>query len=348
LTWSKRLYSFNGYSPIKTKDQRDNGYRVNPHNRGFFQQQKKWKQMLECLTSQQTPHGKMKKLLKIIYNDDLGNSKENIDKLLENIPSCYDTVNDVSSEVRKGDITLQNCQFSMTFNHQQVLALQMSAASVKGVFIPQIEMFDMTSNVKFCLLHVKDPITHLERYSSSSTKDTYSSPVDYIRIWKPLVEMEAATNSVKGDTATINDVPVKFLSQYEGKFSLGKGFCDQRNIEISKVPLEEYLFNQQEKQDDENDEGITEIASPDYLCIKCPVYKEPVEKWDLQKGNIVPSNYIIWNAHAKIERTQVKERKMDFIFKLHKNSKTVPPELMAEKTNSKCSIEVIFKSSADG
>lgn len=348
LTWSKRLYSFNGYSPIKTKDQRDNGYRVNPHNRGFFQQQKKWKQMLECLTSQQTPHGKMKKLLKIIYNDELGNSKENIDKLLENIPSCYDTVNDVSSEVRKGDITLQNCQFSMTFNHQQVLALQMSAASVKGVFIPKIEMFDMTSNVKFCLLHVKDPITHLERYSSSSTKDTYSSPVDYIRIWKPLVEMEAATNSVKGDTATINDVPVKFISQYEGKFSLGKGFCDQRNIEISKVPLEEYLFNQQEKQDDENDEGITQIASPDYLCIKCPVYKEPVENWDLQKGNIVPSNYIIWNAHAKIERTQVKERKMDFIFKLHKNSKTVPPELMAEKTNSKCSIEVIFKSSADG
>jgi hypothetical protein len=51
----------------------------------------------ECLTSQQTPHGKMKKLLKIIYNDELGNSKENIDKLLENIPSCYDTVNDVSS-----------------------------------------------------------------------------------------------------------------------------------------------------------------------------------------------------------------------------------------------------------
>jgi hypothetical protein len=31
--------------------------------------------------------------------------------------------------------------------------------------------------------------------------------------------MEAATNAVAGDTATINDVPVKFLSQREGKDS---------------------------------------------------------------------------------------------------------------------------------
>ena len=349
LRWKKRLYSYKGYSPIKTHREGSKCYRVNPHNRGFFQQQHKWKKMMEVIIDEKTHEGKIKRVEKIMYNTDLGHPEANLD---DYVPECVKTERDVSSEVRKGTITLQSCEYSMTFNHGQILSLQMSAESVKGVLIPQIEIFDMTNNIKYCLLHAKDPIKCLEKYSTSSTKDSYSRAVDYIRTWKPLVEMEAATNAVAGDTATINDVPVKFLSQREGKFSLRTAFCDQRNLEINKVPLEVFLSPTVDHNDEE-DEGprIREIASPDYLCIKCPVYKPEVENTGNQMGYIcAPQDYKIWLGHAKIDRVKNKKEKaeIDFIFKLNKNSQPVPKDFFRENTKPRCCVEIIFKSSADG
>ncbi|XP_052090433.1 helicase with zinc finger domain 2-like [Mytilus californianus] len=346
LTWKKRLYSFDGYTPIKKKEIKQDSYRLNPHNRGFFQQQRKWKVILENLTSAKSPKEKMKRLRKIINDIGLGDSKENVDKLLGNVPSCFETERDVSSEVREGPITLQSCQFTMTFNHQQIVPLQLSAEYVKGVLIPQIEIFDMTNNVKHCFQHVQDPVKYLEQYSTSPSKKRYNSIVDYLRTWRPLIEMESASNSVKCNTATINDVPVKFLSQHEGKFSFSKEFCDQRNIDINKATLSVFLA-EKEAVDEENEEGINEIASPDYLCIKCPIFKTTTEKRDLKKGNIAPSDYFIWMAHAKICRAKIRKGKTDFIFRIHKDSKPVPPELMTEDSKKRCSIEIIFKSSAD-
>ncbi|CAG2250010.1 unnamed protein product [Mytilus edulis] len=346
LTWKKRLYSFNGYTLTQTKETKQDGYRLNPHSRGFFQKLRKWKVILEDFTSAKSQKDKMKRLKKIFNDKKNGNSKENTYKLLDYIPACYKTEPDVSSELREGPITLQSCQFTMTFNHQQILPIQLSAESVRGVLIPQIEIFDMTNNVKHCFLHVKDPIKYLEQYATSPSKERYISAVDYLRTWKPLVEMESAANSVKSSTATINDVPVKFLSQNEGKFSLSKAFCDQRNIDINKTPLSVFL-NEKEAVDEENEEGIKNIASPDYLCIKCPIFKTHENKHDIMNGTIPPSDYYLWLAHAKIDRTKIRKVKTDFIFRLHRNSKQVPPGLMVENSKNRCSIEIIFKSSVD-
>ncbi|CAC5384457.1 unnamed protein product [Mytilus coruscus] len=65
------------------------------------------------------------------------------------------------------------------------------------------------------------------------------------------------------------------------------------------------------------------------------------------KGTIAPSDYFIWMAHAKIDRTKIRKVKNDFIFRLHKDSKLVPPELMTGDSEKRCSIEIIFKSSVD-
>ncbi|CAG2249994.1 unnamed protein product [Mytilus edulis] len=140
--------------------------------------------------------------------------------------------------------------------------------------------------------------------------------------------MEAATNAINVGTATINDVPVKFLSQREGKFSLHKAFLEQRNIEINKVPLEVYLNPGKEHKEGDEEEGIREIASPDYLCIKSVEY--------LGDGEVP-------------ERVNVKgeKGKIDFIFKLHKNSQPVPSAFRKDDVKPRCGIEVLFKSSAD-
>ncbi|CAG2233752.1 unnamed protein product [Mytilus edulis] len=164
--------------------------------------------------------------------------------------------------------------------------------------------------------------------------------------------MEAATNAINVGTATINDVPVKFLSQREGKFSLHKAFLEQRNIEINKVPLEVYLNPGKEHKEGDEEEGIREIASPDYLCIKSVEYLSDEEVPGKEFGHTygcAPQDYRIWHGHAKIERVNVKgeKGKIDFIFKLHKNSQPVPSAFRKDDVKPRCGIEVLFKSSAD-
>jgi hypothetical protein len=41
-------------------------YRVNPHNRGFFQQQHKWKKMMEVIIDEKTHEGKIKRVERIM------------------------------------------------------------------------------------------------------------------------------------------------------------------------------------------------------------------------------------------------------------------------------------------
>ncbi|CAG2249998.1 unnamed protein product [Mytilus edulis] len=260
--------------------------------------------------------------------------------ILKNIYRHVSRHRDISSESRKGKTTLQSCEYSMTFNHGQVLALNMSAESVKGVLIPQIVLFDMTKNVKCCLLHVKDPIKYLEKYSTNSTKDFYEKPADYIRTWKPLIEMDSAINAINVDTATINDVPVKFCHKRRENFHL-------KGILGTKKYRDQY----------------SSIRS---LSESCAIFKGDVEAAGIELGhthNCAPQDYRIWHGHAKIDRVNVKgrKRKIDFIFKLHKNSQPVPLEFMKENpkpkdteestkdgNNPRCGIEVLFKSSADG
>ncbi|VDI63500.1 ribonuclease R [Mytilus galloprovincialis] len=82
LTWKKRLYSFNGYTLTQTKETKQDGYRLNPHSRGFFQKLRKWKVILEDFTSAKSQKDKMKRLKKIFNDERMGDSKENTYKLL--------------------------------------------------------------------------------------------------------------------------------------------------------------------------------------------------------------------------------------------------------------------------
>ncbi|CAG2233749.1 unnamed protein product [Mytilus edulis] len=156
LYWKKRLYSYNGFAPVKQKYD-SNIYRVNPHRRAFFQQQIKWLQLLQVAIDETSSQGKMKKLEQVLFHSDFGHPEFNLEQY---IPECYGTEKDISSEVRKGTITLQSCEYSMTFSHGQVLALQMSAESIGGVLIPKIEMFDMTkmSNIVFYIWKIQSNI----------------------------------------------------------------------------------------------------------------------------------------------------------------------------------------------
>ncbi|VDI54193.1 Hypothetical predicted protein [Mytilus galloprovincialis] len=349
LKWKKRLYSYNGFAPIKWQE--DEIYKVDPHNRAFFQQQQKWMQLLQVMIDEKSSHEKLKKLTQTLFNSNFGHPELNLDRYF---PECCGTETDISSEVKKDKITLQSCEYSMTFSPGQVLALQMSEESVNGVLFPQIEMFDMTKNVKYCLLHVKDPIRYLEQYSTYSTKDCYYTLDDYIRTWKSLIEMEAATKAIDIETATINDVPVKFLSQIKGKFSLREEFMEHRNLEINTVPIDVFmdLENKHTGEDKEHEKvRYIKVASPDYLCIKSVVYKSDVDASGIEVSHnhsCAPQEYKIWHGHAKIDEINVKRKKTDFIFRLHRNSQPIPLEFRNEDTKPICGIEVLFKSSVEG
>jgi hypothetical protein len=66
---------------------------------------------------------------------------------------------------------------------------------------------------------------------------------EYIRIWIPIVEMESVVSAVRNeDSAVINDIPVEFRGR-RGRFTLTKGFCDIRDLDISSGNIEQMTFS---------------------------------------------------------------------------------------------------------
>jgi hypothetical protein len=63
--------------------------------------------MMEVIIDEKTHEGKIKRVERIMYNTDLGHPEANLD---DYVPECTKTERDVSSEVRKGTITLQSCE----------------------------------------------------------------------------------------------------------------------------------------------------------------------------------------------------------------------------------------------
>ncbi|XP_021359811.1 helicase with zinc finger domain 2-like [Mizuhopecten yessoensis] len=330
LAWQKRLYSHRGYAPsARGLDE----IRVDPHQRAIFQQYSRWQDLLKALV-----HGNIKSLQDTFAaNADYQEG----DQLRPCVPACTSTVVDVSSEVRLGAITKHFCEFSMSFNHAQILLVQIGAEPQKGVLVPTPQVLELTDNFKLCLQHTSDPVKYLAKYATKTNKaypEKYNSIAEYLEVWLSLVRMEAATMAGHDDAIIVNELPVK-LNEKDGTFSMTMDFCEDRNIDFSSMSMEFVLHG---NEDDENSDEIKYVPSSDFLCLKCRYEVDDVIYKGL-KGS--PGEQRIWLAHGQVDKIK-KMKKMGRIevhFLLHPSSQSLPPQLMNSERKPKCSVEIMAK-----
>lgn len=119
-----------------------------------------------------------------------------------------------------------------------VVNIQLTAHAIQGTLHAEIQLFKINPRVHICIEHRKYPrecFASTTRYQAS--KQRYSSVDDYIRAWKPVLAMEAATAAVgEGDEFTIHHLEVNWKKTYRGKvegsFSIPQNYCTERQIEF--------------------------------------------------------------------------------------------------------------------
>ncbi|XP_069128073.1 3'-5' exoribonuclease HELZ2-like isoform X1 [Argopecten irradians] len=328
LRWQKRLYSHRGYAPsTRGLDE----LRVDPHQRAIFQQYKRWTDILKALFRRNTTS------LGGIFSAHADYQEG--DQLRSYVPACTSTVKDVSSEVREGAITKHLCEFTMSFNHAQILSVQIGAEPQKGVLVPTPQILHLTDNVKLCLQHPSDPVKYLAKYATRKAHvENYKSKEEYLQVWLSLIRMEAATIAGHDDSITVNDLPVK-LNEKDGTFSMTFDFCEDRNIEFSNMSMDFLLHGNED--DDSNDE-TKYVYSSDYLCLKC-CYDVDDVTYKHMKGS--PGGKRIWLAHGQVDKIKKMKKKgrIEVHFLLHPSSASIPPQILNSDKKPHCSVDIMVK-----
>ena len=116
-------------------------------------------------------------------------------------------------------------------------AVQLCPHVVRGMLVPEIQLFKVNSHLNICIEHRKHPresFAHSARHTAS--REHYETIDEYINAWRPVLAMEAATEAVKeSDGFVIERVKTVWKSIKDGtrcSISLPKSYCKDRQLEF--------------------------------------------------------------------------------------------------------------------
>ncbi|XP_016431351.1 helicase with zinc finger domain 2-like [Sinocyclocheilus rhinocerous] len=109
-------------------------------------------------------------------------------------------------------------ELSMRIKPGEAVEVQLGTATVRGLMTPAIQLFVVHPKFEICLEHVRDPIKCFSKYAFHSSRNSYKTYMDYQGIWKPMCEMESASNAVaENESILIEDAALKWENSSEKK-----------------------------------------------------------------------------------------------------------------------------------
>uniref|UniRef100_A0A7N6F662 C3H1-type domain-containing protein n=1 Tax=Anabas testudineus TaxID=64144 RepID=A0A7N6F662_ANATE len=100
------------------------------------------------------------------------------------------------------------------------LQIQMTSEIKRGYYMPAVQLVHITTKFEICVDHVHSPITCFSRSADDPSRIFYSDTEEYVRIWKPLCEMESAASAVgESDSIVIENLMVNFIQEQEDRVS---------------------------------------------------------------------------------------------------------------------------------
>ncbi|XP_040924678.1 helicase with zinc finger domain 2-like [Betta splendens] len=118
---------------------------------------------------------------------------------------------DISLQLRAGD----------------TLLIQLTSEINRCVHMPAVQLVYITPKFEICVDHVHNPITCFSQYADEPSRFYYKDTDEYVRICKPLCEMESAATAVsESNGVLIENLVVKFRKEQEAKLT-GSFFLSQ-------------------------------------------------------------------------------------------------------------------------
>ncbi len=207
-------------------------------------------------------------------------------------------------------------ELSMRIKPGEAVEVQLGTATARGLMMPAIQLFLVHPKFEICLEHVKDPIKCFSKYAFHSSRNSYNSYMDYQEIWKPLCEMESASNAVaENESILIEDAALRWKTSpqktHQGFFLLPLDKKSQWSIECD-------LRNS-------------------FLCIRTRIHQSSPFLENSQCTALMDIPSVTWVAHGiitEVEETESKEPKnlqIDFQIN-HMPMTNIPEAIFCERT----------------
>ena len=336
VQWAKRIYDQKETCPrslLRIWEQLEKASRTRPFDMAISRdqlsvpvKQKDWIKILKALTS-----------------DD----EKAVTRTPEPVALKKSGVEYMSSEKGDGTVSLCPVRYESVHTPGQVVQIQMSAESDKGMMKPRVELLRLARNASICMEHTKNPVHTLTRPAPRPTRDQqFNSYQDYTQAWMPLLEMEAAVGAGNSDGAVVIDnVMVTMRTLKEGSFCLGSEFCNDRCISIGGKSPDSI------RQEETKSKTLFPL---DYLCLRCWV-QCPATLVSRVRQRAMPEvvdTHFTWLAHADVMDVVHKDRRKDggeqlvVKFLLSHSSPQPPPQLM-KKDGARMTVEILPKSEVD-
>ena len=166
-------------------------------------------------------------------DDEEGDYDEDIDDFDES-----DSESDTKSPKDEEESELHFIEAFRALKVSDNASVQLSANDVGPLMTPDIQLFNLAPGINICLEHRKlADKCFAEPASEKASKKGYRNIAAYVNAWKPLLNMEAATDAISNDDALVlQDIEVTWKEnddcQLVGEFHLGKKFSETRQIKI--------------------------------------------------------------------------------------------------------------------
>ncbi|XP_058635595.1 helicase with zinc finger domain 2-like [Onychostoma macrolepis] len=209
-------------------------------------------------------------------------------------------------------------ELSMRIKPGEAVEVQLGAATARGLMTPAIQLFVVHPKFEICLEHVKDPIKCFSKYAFNSSRNSYKTYMDYQAIWKPMCEMESASNAVaENESILIEDAALKW-----------KNSCEEKLQGFFLLPL-----------DKKSQWSIECDLKNSVLCIRTKIHQSQSSPFleNSQCTALMDIPSITWVAHGiitKVEETGSKELKnlqIDFQIN-HMPMTNIPEAIFGEST----------------
>ncbi|XP_071510347.1 3'-5' exoribonuclease HELZ2-like [Diadema antillarum] len=268
-----------------------------------------------------------------------------------------------SQEYRSDTQVMEMVSFERTYKVGDVCKLQMNSKVLKGLLVPQIQLFHISPKVGFCTEHRSSPVTCFARIARE-IPGREKSITSYQNKWQEVLSMVTAHSSVSSDdTVILQNVPIKWSKKHGGIvgcFELSEDFLKEHNIGIfikNGALINDYHFL--------------------CVCIDIPVSEKSqlaIVRYNRDKDGIGPFNRHAWSKQTvvvhccliqieseklqKISRTNqkksfkgqkgvAKKESSPLIlpvnFVLHQSSVPFPEDLIDGKSHFATSVELILK-----
>uniref|UniRef100_A0A8C8JQH6 Helicase with zinc finger domain 2 n=1 Tax=Oncorhynchus tshawytscha TaxID=74940 RepID=A0A8C8JQH6_ONCTS len=136
------------------------------------------------------------------------------------------------------------------------LQVQMTSEGKKGYWTPTVQLVCIKPIFEVCVDHAHSPITCFSKRADCPSKSEYSNAREYVKIWRPLCEMESADNAVdESDSIIIEDLklnlkqgknrlkgsfelPLKYIKEWAIECNLSKCFLciRKRGLKLTSIP----------------------------------------------------------------------------------------------------------------